>query len=34
MYGAASPFSKRLAHMSDNQIIAIFMNKKTKGVIK
>lgn len=34
MYGAASSFSRRLERMSDNQVIAIYMNKKKQGVTK
>jgi len=33
-YGAASPFSKRLDKMPDNQVIAIYYRLKNKGALK
>ena len=33
-YGPAAPFSKRLDKMSENQIIAIYLRLKKKGVLK
>lgn len=33
-YGAASPFSKRLDKMPDNQVIAIYYRLNNKGVLK
>lgn len=33
-YGAASPFSKRVTRMPDNQVQAIYLRLKNKGEIK